>query len=101
LYIVEKYLSISNSAVRSRGGSLAGYKTDIKIRIKLTSQITNDVTQSYIYIALELYPRWGYRGISDIPPRRPRFTKMLSYETTANVTSGKAISSSDRSLSLV
>jgi hypothetical protein len=28
------------------------------------------------YIPLKLYPRNGNRGISDIPPRRPRFTKI-------------------------
>jgi hypothetical protein len=27
-----------------------------------------------------LYPRRGSRGISDIPPRHPRFTKIVSYE---------------------
>jgi hypothetical protein len=30
----------------------------------------------YIYIPLTLYPRRGSRGISDIPPRHPRFTKI-------------------------
>jgi hypothetical protein len=28
------------------------------------------------YIPLTLYPRRGSRGISDTPPRRPRFTKI-------------------------
>jgi hypothetical protein len=31
---------------------------------------------TYTYIPLTLYPRRGSRGISDIPPRRPRFTKI-------------------------
>jgi hypothetical protein len=30
----------------------------------------------YTYIPLTLYPRRGSRGISDIPPRHPRFTKI-------------------------
>jgi hypothetical protein len=29
------------------------------------------------YIPLTLYPRRGSRGISDIPPRHPRFTKII------------------------
>jgi hypothetical protein len=37
----------------------------------------------YTYIPLTLYLRRGSRGISDIPPRLPRFT--------ADVTSGKTI----------
>jgi hypothetical protein len=35
---------------------------------------------TYIYIAVMLYPRKGSRGIQDIPPRHPRFTKLVSYE---------------------
>jgi hypothetical protein len=31
----------------------------------------------YTYIPLTLYPRRGSKGISDIPPRRPRFTKII------------------------
>jgi hypothetical protein len=31
----------------------------------------------YTYIPLMLYPRKGSRGISDIPPRRPRFSKII------------------------
>jgi hypothetical protein len=30
----------------------------------------------HTYIPLTLYPRRGSRGISDIPPRPPRFTKI-------------------------
>jgi hypothetical protein len=30
----------------------------------------------HTYIPLTLYPRRGSRGISDIPPRHPRFTKI-------------------------
>jgi hypothetical protein len=30
----------------------------------------------YIYIPHKLYPRRGSRGISDIPLRRPRFSKI-------------------------
>jgi hypothetical protein len=41
-------------------------------------------------IPLTLYPRRGKRGISNIPPRHPRFTK-ISYEDTADVTGGKPI----------
>jgi hypothetical protein len=29
------------------------------------------------YIPLTLYPLRGSRGVSDIPPRHPQFTKML------------------------
>jgi hypothetical protein len=29
-----------------------------------------------LHTALTLYPRRSIRGISDIPPRRPRFTKI-------------------------
>jgi hypothetical protein len=31
---------------------------------------------SFTYIPLTLYPRRGSRGVLDIPPRRPRFTKI-------------------------
>jgi hypothetical protein len=31
----------------------------------------------HIYITLTLCPQRGSRGISDIPPRRPRFTKII------------------------
>jgi hypothetical protein len=30
----------------------------------------------HTYIPLTLYPRRGSRGISNIPPRHPRFTKI-------------------------
>jgi hypothetical protein len=30
----------------------------------------------HTYIPLKLYPRRGSRGISDIPPRHPPFTKI-------------------------
>jgi hypothetical protein len=30
-----------------------------------------------LHIPLTLYPRRGSRGISDIPPRRPSFTKII------------------------
>jgi hypothetical protein len=43
-----------------------------------------------IYIPLTLYPRRGSRGISDINPRHPRFTK-ISYECSTDVTGGKPI----------
>jgi hypothetical protein len=46
----------------------------------------------HTYISLTLYPRRGSRGISDIPPRRPRFTKKyLAMRNTANVTGGKPV----------
>jgi hypothetical protein len=47
-------------------------------------------TFSYIhtYIPLTLDPRRGSRGVSDIPPRRPLFTKMRN---TADVTDGKPL----------
>jgi hypothetical protein len=44
-----------------------------------------------IPIPLTLYPRRGSRGISDIPPRHPRFTKKLAMRNTADVTDGKLI----------
>jgi hypothetical protein len=34
----------------------------------------------HAYIPVKIDPLRGSKGISDIPPRRPRFTKMLSYE---------------------
>jgi hypothetical protein len=34
------------------------------------------VIYSFLYIPLTLYPRKGSRGISDIPPRHPHFTKI-------------------------
>jgi hypothetical protein len=38
------------------------------------------------YIPLTLYPRRGSRGVSDIPSKRLRFTRMGN---TADVTGGK------------
>jgi hypothetical protein len=51
---------------------------------------------TYTYIPLMLYPRRGSRGISNIPPRHPRFTKisliaMWLGGNTADVTGGKLI----------
>jgi hypothetical protein len=56
-------------------------------------QKKNEFTKStYIYIRLTLCPRKDNRGISDIPPRHPRFTKnYLAMKTTADVTGGKPI----------
>jgi hypothetical protein len=45
---------------------------------------------SITYIPLTLYLRRGSRGISDIPPRHPRFTK-LAMRNTTDVTGGKPI----------
>jgi hypothetical protein len=46
----------------------------------------------HTYIPLTLYPRRGSRSISDIPPRHPRFTKIiLAMMNTAHVTGGKPI----------
>jgi hypothetical protein len=46
----------------------------------------------HTYIPLTLYPRTGSRGISDIPPRHPRFTKnLLAMRNTADVIGGKPI----------
>jgi hypothetical protein len=50
----------------------------------------SDTLSQYIhtYIPLTLDPRSGSRGVSDIPLRRPRFTKMTN---TADVIGGKPI----------
>jgi hypothetical protein len=42
------------------------------------------------YIPLTLYPRRDSRGISDIPPRHPRFTK-IAMRNTVDVTGGKPL----------
>jgi hypothetical protein len=44
----------------------------------------------HIYITLTLYSRRGGKGVSDIPLRRPRFTK-ISYEKHCDVTGGRPI----------
>jgi hypothetical protein len=41
-------------------------------------QVINNITTfTGTYIPLTLYPRRDSRSISDIPPRRPRFTKII------------------------
>jgi hypothetical protein len=55
-------------------------------------------TNIYTYISLTLYPRRGSRGISDIPPRRLRFTN-LAMRNTADVTGGKSIAVWSQSIS--
>jgi hypothetical protein len=45
----------------------------------------------HTYIPLTLYPRRGSRGISDILPRHPRFTKFIAMRNTADVKGGKPI----------
>jgi hypothetical protein len=45
----------------------------------------------HTYIPLTLYPRRGSRGISNIPPRHPRFTIISLLRNTADVTGGKPI----------
>jgi hypothetical protein len=46
----------------------------------------------HTYMPLTLYPRRGSRGISDIPPRHPRFTNIrLATRNTADVTGRKPI----------
>jgi hypothetical protein len=54
-------------------------------------------TSNNTYIPLTLYPRRGSRGISDIPPRHPRFTKIM--RNTAKVIGGKPIAVSLQSIS--
>jgi hypothetical protein len=51
----------------------------------------------HTYIPLTLYPRRASRGISDNPPRRPRFTKIIYL--TADVTGGKPIAVRSQSIS--
>jgi hypothetical protein len=47
-------------------------------KISLAMRNTADVTdgKAAVYIQLTLYPRRGSTGISNIFPRRPRFTKI-------------------------
>jgi hypothetical protein len=47
------------------------------------------INNTYIH-TLTLDPRRGNRGILDIPPRRPRFTK-ITMRNTANVTGDRLI----------
>jgi hypothetical protein len=58
---------------------------------------------SYIqYIPLTLYRRRGSRGISDIPPRQPRFSQnYLAMRNTVDVISGKPIVVLLQSISVV
>jgi hypothetical protein len=51
---------------------------------------TNVSLLYYTYIPLTPSPRRGSRGISGIPLRCPRFTKIISMSNTADVT-GKPI----------
>jgi hypothetical protein len=60
--------------------------------VSLTNSFLLDIYILHTNIPLTLYPRRGSRGISDIPPRRPRFTKNnLAMMNTADVTGGKSI----------
>jgi hypothetical protein len=45
---------------------------------------------TYIHTTRALFPKVS-RGVSDILPIRPRFTKMLSYENNADLTGGRPI----------
>jgi hypothetical protein len=62
----EVLFAIEGPAVMKRSALLL---SEFKVTINL---------QAYIhkYIPLTLYPRRGRRGISNIPPRHPRLTKM-------------------------
>jgi hypothetical protein len=56
-------------------------------------QINIKFYQKYIHtcIPLTCYPWRGSRGVSDIPPRCLRFTKMTAMRNTSNMTGGKPI----------
>jgi hypothetical protein len=54
----------------------------------------------YTYILLTLYPQRGNKAISDISPRRPRFTKK-AMRNTAVMTGGKPIAIWSQSISVM
>jgi hypothetical protein len=64
------------------------------VEITINGSINLENVQKYIhtYHSRLLYPQRGSRGISDIPPRHPRFTNIiLAMRNTADVTGGKPI----------
>jgi hypothetical protein len=65
------------------------------VQIKLTIEISEFqiLYVLYTYIPLTLEALRGSGGISDIPLRRSRVTKMTELRNTADVTGGKFISS--------
>jgi hypothetical protein len=50
--------------------------TKVLLNLSLVNLLRKVVENFNIYILLSFYPRKGDRGISDIPPRHPRFTKI-------------------------
>jgi hypothetical protein len=57
----------------------------------IDAEQTIHIFHTFTYIPLMLYPRRDSRGISDISPKRPHFTKILAMSNTADVTGGKHI----------
>jgi hypothetical protein len=55
---------------------LFGSNKTITLTRRLRKQKVEDYLYIHTYIPLTLYPRRGSSGISDIPPRCPRFTKI-------------------------
>jgi hypothetical protein len=68
-----------------------GFRKPPKLDIPNRSQINFYDIIKHTYIPLTLDPRWGSRGISDIPPRHvlPKFN--LAMRITADVTGGKPV----------
>jgi hypothetical protein len=64
---------VNNKLTQIRSGpALYSYTDLIYVQLQRAMQFIINFT----YIPLTLYPRRGRRGISDIPPRRLRFTKI-------------------------
>jgi hypothetical protein len=76
--IVEKHFSISIAPVRSRGGKLVIHNEIICIinnTLPFIPEKTAKVSQKTSY-RHTYHSRFIPEGISNIPPRRPRFTKI-------------------------
>jgi hypothetical protein len=71
-----KDISIHRDRQRKAALLILCYEYDIQISPFCFNNVLSKNTYIHTYIPLKLYPRRGSRGISDIPLRHPRFTKM-------------------------
>jgi hypothetical protein len=56
------------------GGIYINYPQKIAY-VRLSVSMVSNIFSIILFIQFTLYPQWGNRGISDITPRRSRFTK--------------------------
>jgi hypothetical protein len=93
IFIIHTYISHTNNISNPHWARVVGYGPFSLwvIHKEGLCPSSGDINR-LMMISLTLCPRRGSRGISDIPPRRLRFTKIiLDMNNTADVTGGKPI----------